>query len=345
MPCCWFKPGVDANTYSEYQTRLSEIDIAAGCKHCIDQEAAGATWSHRMLFKDPNELVIGVCFDNICNIKCVTCTPYHSSQHIEEWQALGKYQEYNVDKKYFVHIMKQGPSKLSLIEDTIKNSTFDKIRLEIFGGEPLINPVVYKFIDWLVFNGYAKKTKLVLTTNGTTNLVDIKDKLAEFDKVTVQFSVDGTGEVFDFLRFGAKFDTMKDNVDYFKELGYEYGFNYTLSWMNVLAFTDFYNWALEHYPDAGTMHLTKLSGPKHYAVDLLPESIREHILSTLSLKEGSQQFQRIVNLYKESLQFSSPSNTALLNKGIAEIKRLTTLRNTTLTSIEPILDLIEQNIN
>lgn len=332
MPCCWFKPGVSASTYSEYQSKLSEIDIAAGCRHCIDQESAGATWSHRQLFKDVNELVIGVCFDNLCNIKCITCNPYYSSQHISEWEKLDKFNTRGLTKKYFNTMLDQGSSKLAMIEDTISNSSFNKLRLEIFGGEPLINPVVLKFIAWLAASDHADITELVITTNGTTSLTVIESELKNFKRVLIQFSVDGVDEAFDSMRYGADFDKMKVNVDYFRALtqlhnNLNYGFNFTLSWLNADSFLPYYNWLLLNYIDADSLHLTKLDRPEYYAVNLLPESRRDSLLSLLPQLAPNQQFQRLLDLYKESLQFTTNIDTALLSQGINELKKLVTVRN------------------
>ena len=332
MPCCWFKPGVSATTYSEYQSKLSEVDIATGCQHCIDQESAGATWSHRQLFKDVNELVIGVCFDNLCNIKCITCNPYYSSQHISEWEKLDKFNVRGLTKKYFTTMLDQGSSKLAMIEDTISNSSFSKLRLEIFGGEPLINPVVLKFIAWLAASDYAGITELVITTNGTTSLRVIESELQHFKRVLIQFSVDGVDEVFDSMRYGANFDKMKGNVDHFRALtqlhdNLNYGFNFTLSWLNADSFLPYYNWLLLNYIDTDSLHLTKLDRPEHYAVNLLPESQRDSLLALLPQSAPNQQFQRLLDLYKESLQFTINIDTALLGQGINELKKLVTVRN------------------
>jgi hypothetical protein len=365
MPCCWFKPGVTASSYKEYQTKLSEIDITTGCRHCIEQESAGVQWSHRMLFKDPKELVIGVCFDNICNIKCITCSPYHSSQHINEWEKLDKFKNDAELKKYFVRIMEQGPSKLALIEDTIANSEFDKIRLEIFGGEPLINPVVIKFISWLVEKNYAPVTKLVITTNGTTSIQVIENSLEKFKQVTIQFSVDGITDTFELLRSGAVFDTMVNNVNYYRTLvkanpKYEYGFNFTLSWLNVTEFETFYHWLTANYQDVNSLHLTKLDGPLHYSIEMLPDDVRLQIVNNvkLDIPDSIQefyprsQFERLRDLFLDSVKFSSRDTTdhavrlknkALFENGKRAIEQLVKLRNCDIASLDKIYSMVDNS--
>ena len=62
-PCCWYGSHVSANSWEEYQRKISQQDVEKNCKHCIDQEAAGIT-SHRSNFVDEDELVIGVFFES-----------------------------------------------------------------------------------------------------------------------------------------------------------------------------------------------------------------------------------------------------------------------------------------
>jgi len=352
-PCCWFKGGVDAASFDEYQTELAQLDIEHGCQHCIKQEQNGATWTHRKLFKEPTELVLGVCFDNICNIKCITCSPDHSSQHIAEWSKLGKFEKFNLDKKRFTRMMAGGPEKLKMVESTILSNQFDTLRLEIFGGEPLINPVVINFIKWLAEQGYAPKTNLVITTNGTTSLSVVSDYIKDFNQVTVQFSVDGTGEVFDTMRFGAGFESAETHIKEFQLLSqqyphFKYGFNYTLSWLNVDGFESFYNWVANNFLDCQSLHLTKLTGPRGYVVDLMPdEFLAEFINQGQALPVPvdayglpRQEFIQIKKLYAESLTLIRETdvnlflkNKSLVNVTIAELDALFALRKCSADSL------------
>ena len=269
-PCCWFKTGIEAATSAEYKQKLSKLDIEFNCSHCIKQESAGATWSHRQLFNKPREFVLGVCFDNICNLKCVTCSPTHTSKLIQEWEELDKFYG-NYDKRYFTRLSKQAPSKFEFIKETLSSATFDELRLEIFGGEPLINPTVFEFIDWLAEQPYAKNTVLSITTNGTTFTDRIEGYINRFRFVSVQLSIDGINDSFEYLRYGADFAATEDVINRYYALldtyhgSYTLSFNYTLSWMNAMHFEEFYNWAATNYP-AIHLHLTKVEGPAEYSV-------------------------------------------------------------------------------
>jgi sulfatase maturation enzyme AslB (radical SAM superfamily) len=363
-PCCWFKGGVDAASFDEYQEKLSNLDIKNGCQHCIKQEQGGATWTHRNLFNKPTELVLGVCFDNICNIKCITCGPEHSSQHIGEWSKLGKFEKYKLDKKRFTKMMVDGPEKLKMVESTILSNQFDTLRLEIFGGEPLINPVVINFIKWLTEQGYAPKTNLVITTNGTTSLSIIADCIKDFNQVTIQFSVDGTNGTFDTMRFGANFLTTEKHAFELQELAkshtnIRYGFHYTLSWLNADGFIDFYNWVANNFCDAQSLHLTSITGPGIYIVELIPYSMVQELLAAvdnLKIPQDNQgclqeEFTRLISLYKQSIEhIQEPDldtflkNKATVKEALVELERLFSMREISLDSL-PMVQRIRDYFN
>jgi organic radical activating enzyme len=353
-PCCWFKTGIKADSLADYRNKLSELDIETNCNHCIKQEASGATWSHRKLFENPKEFVLGVCFDNICNLKCVTCGPIHSSQLINEWDELKLYGN-GPDKKYYTRISKQAPEKIEFIQDVLKNSEFDILRLEIFGGEPLINPNVFKFIDWVTTQPFAQNTLLSITTNGTTYSEKISEYASKFKYVGLQLSIDGIEDTFEYLRYGTNYqETYKIIQSYYnlldKHPNLTVGMNYTLSWMNALHFVEFFNWAQTNFPKLHT-HLTKLEGPYWYSVNILSSEQRQSILdiNMKSLQEPKTNFfAKLLDLYKQSMLFTNSSDKfdeKMFNRGIQSLKNIDGIREEDHTRVlTPILEFINDTI-
>lgn len=351
-PCCWFKTGIEATTAAEYKQKLAELDIEFNCSHCIKQESAGATWSHRQLFNKPREFVLGVCFDNICNLKCVTCSPTHTSKLIQEWEELDKFYG-NYDKRYFTRLSKQAPSKFEFIKQTLSTAEFDELRLEIFGGEPLINPTVFEFIDWLAEQPYAKNTILSITTNGTTYTDRIESYISCFRFVSIQLSIDGIKDSFEYLRYGADFAATEDVINRYYALlttcagSYTLGFNYTLSWMNAVHFEEFYNWTATNYP-AIHLHLTKVEGPAEYSVEVIPESARNQIVADNLSKctnIPSDQFKKLLQLYTESMTFThSSADVVKFNKAVATLNTLDTRRgNNHLSTFKNTVEMINDS--
>lgn len=351
-PCCWFEEGIAADTVAEYREKLSKLDIAKNCAHCIKQEESGATWSHRHLFNNPREFVLGVCFDNVCNLKCITCSPIHSSQLIGEWEDLnlfgGKY-----DKKYYVRLGKQAPSKIEFIKDVLNNSDFDILKLEIFGGEPLINPLIFKFIDWITEQKYADQVFLSITSNSTTYTPKLEEYAKKFKYVGLQLSIDGIEDTFEYLRYGTDWTESLDVINKYYEMvgrvpNFSLAFNYTLSWMNALHFVDFYNWAMTNYPKI-QLHLTKLEGPEWYSVNILSLDQRQSIVNITEEKMVDKPinpcYERIYDLYKQSMIFKNHDtfNIDLYIKGKKALIEKDNLRTMDYKQVlKPILEFIEK---
>lgn len=334
-PCCWYKTGIAATTVNEYRQQLSKLDIETNCAHCIKQESSGATWSHRHLFNNPKEFVLGVCFDNVCNLKCVTCSPIHSSQLIKEWEELslfgGQY-----DKKYYVRLTKQAPSKIEFIKDVLNNSDFDVLKLEIFGGEPLINPFIFKFIDWITEQKYANQVFLSITSNSTTFTPKLEEYASKFKHVGLQLSIDGIEQTFEYLRYGTNWQESVSTINQYYEMvgripNFSLAFNYTLSWMNSKHFVDFYNWAQTNYPKI-QLHLTKLEGPDFYSVNLLSYKHRKQLvdytLENLQQQPITPSYEKLLDLYKQSMIFQNYDtfNSKLYDKGKTELASKDNLR-------------------
>lgn len=288
-PCCWFKDSITASSFKEYQEKLAKVDIEKNCKYCIDMENQGGAWSHRKQFDsyDIDEITVSISFDNLCNLKCITCSPSNSSQLALEVKN-------PTERKKYIKIQKLGKDKTYFLKEMLSSLSINKLRLEILGGEPLINPVVYDFLDWLILQPYAKETSVTLTTNGTTfddRLITYINQIANFK---IQMSIDGINEVFEYIRFGAKFSEFKKNADKFYKLTYKYpnkvflSFNYTLSWMNCVHISDFFKWIETNYPNIEFILVTKLEYPKFYAISVLPNETRNKIVEQVTKEVNTE---------------------------------------------------------
>ena len=330
-PCCFFGKGINANNWNEYQEKVQKVNIAEGCKYCIDMEAGGATWSHRLQYNNDfyhNEnygkvFVAGVCFDNVCNLKCTTCHPSNSSQWIGDYTKLGLWKSPAHAREY-IKLADDAPKKIEFLKNTLATAEYNTFRLDIFGGEPAINPLIIDFIDWLANSEYAKKVMINVTTNGTRMFQKLIDYRPRFKSIMIQVSIDGIEKHFEYLRYGANWEEVKGNIAKYDSLAQRFAnftlsLHYTLSWMNSLHFADFYKWVAENTIDIAGLNLTKVITPKRYSVDMLnPESkneIKNIVLNKIkeidiSNKKPNKQllYRHLVNLYVTSMDSYSEEN-------------------------------------
>ena len=355
-PCCWFKNPIDANSYEEYQQKLSQLDVEENCRYCIETESNGGTWSHRMNYMDlenENFITVSISFDNLCNLKCITCSPTNSSQLATEIKN-------STQKKIYTSIHKKRPIKAEFLKKMLSDAnsvTHRTINLEILGGEPLINPVVYDFLDWLIEQPYAPMAQVNLTTNGTTFDDRILKYIKYFRKFLLQLSIDGIENTFEYVRFGAKFSTLEQVTSKFYELltlypeKFAISMNYTLTWMNSLHIKEFFNWVNINYPKINHILVTKLEWPFEYAINILPIELRKQIVeevSKLTTDSNSKGVQSGLKYYKQHM-FNTPDNTRLrytIQTGINTLNRNDKLinRNSDFNkTFKPMIDLLKTN--
>jgi organic radical activating enzyme len=309
-PCCWFREYVDATDINDYRQQISKMDLEKTCDYCIKQDQGGE-YSYRQHFKYQDEISITASFDNICNLRCITCTPSNSSLIIPDMYADLTNPENVTARKLYATIGKQAPKKISFLKDMLANMDFTNHRLNfsVLGGEPLINPAIFEFLDWLSDQPYAHKTTLSVTTNGTTYNEKLLKYLERFKTVGVQLSIDGIESDFEYIRSGANFKQLEKVCDSFYELTQKYdnfnmGCHYTLSWMNCLKFDEFYNWMSTNYPNIADLYVSKLEQPDHYSIEILSLELRTKIYNEVISKlndNKSEGYKNGLFLYKEHM--------------------------------------------
>ena len=309
-PCCWFREYIDATDINDYKQQLSKMDLEKTCDYCIKQDQGGE-YSYRQHFKYQDEISITASFDNICNLRCITCTPANSSLIIPDMYADLSNPENVTARKLYATIGKQAPKKISFLKDMLASIDFTNHRLNfsVLGGEPLINPAIFEFLDWLADQPYAHKTTLSVTTNGTTYNEKLLKYLERFKTVGVQLSIDGIENDFEYIRSGANFQQLTKVCDSFYELTQKYdnfnmGCHYTLSWMNCLKFADFYNWMSSRYTDLDDLYVSKLEQPDHYSIEILSLELRTKIYDDVISKLNpttTEGYNNGLFLYKEHM--------------------------------------------
>jgi sulfatase maturation enzyme AslB (radical SAM superfamily) len=243
--------GKDFELYQ--QSEENWIDGCHGCR--VSEERHGPDWGSRRIAN----LAIGdVCntdngiyyatinAGNICNLACKMCESGPSSK----WGSIARH-----------HPNKWIPER-GLIEhsDEVKQYIDDHVltdklvQLSFGGGEPLMNSVYEEYLSIMINKGIAKNIKFQMITNGTRPLSDVWiEALRNFRQVEINFSLDGTGDNYDYIRTGAKFDDVIDNIkDIMKNISEKnrdigVGFSYCGQALNahkinqdIVFFNDFY---------------------------------------------------------------------------------------------------------
>ena len=202
-------------------------DILAGkeipaCRSCRDIEQAGNT-SMRMFYTEQYEKIdpsflqevkqqgkteirsVDMKFGNKCNYACVMCAPDNSSLWGKEVQKNPIDKDLYHGKFNDIPLIEYPEHKYNELVEISKNI----IRVKSTGGEPMLLDGFKDYIKKLVDKGYAKDIAFSTVTNGTVDCSDLLPYMNEFKKFEMDWSVDGTGKVYDYIRWPGNFDRMR----------------------------------------------------------------------------------------------------------------------------------------
>jgi len=287
---------MNSERYKEIRVKMLNDEYVEECSRCYDLENYGV-WSLRQSnntrrFDSSKDLVqltktdgtinkfklkyLDIRFSNLCNMKCRTCGPACSSRWAEEHQQnFGKEtleSHFNMKK-----IVVSNNEENDLLEK-LKPYLLDVEEVYFAGGEALITNEHYDILDYWIENKHTD-VELTYTTNFLT--LRYKDKNAidywkKFSNIQIWASLDGSDNVIEYLRHGAKWDVILENIAELKrEVPHaKFGITPTISIYNVFQFPKFLKWLLYNdiIPIDG-LRLNILTNPWYMGLDILPLDI------------------------------------------------------------------------
>lgn len=288
-----------------------------------------------------NPQIIEIRVNNLCNLKCRMCNPLDSSSW-NDWtdvkeivrkhtpQTVELVEKFNLEKRPLLDTLNE-----NFYQDLAKIIPSLKI-VEFSGGEPLTNPAHYRILQ--MFMPYAKNIELKYDTNflnlsyKQTNLTDIWNN---FKGIKLNVSVDGIGEVYNYVRSNGDFSILKKNLDYI----YSYK---NLRRLVLASATSIYNvhdmvnvTRLAASYNAAH-HMCKVSFPVFLSCQVLPTSEKNKIAKDLEnfiteipkLYENTEIKDYMIAQYWDLIKFMQVSaDPNLLNDFIEYDTRLNKSRN------------------
>ena len=219
------------------QIRLQMLagEIPSSCTKCFEEESKGITskrqwetiqWKSNIdidsIVSKTNEdgsLPVEIpYFDlrlgNLCQLKCVMCSPHDSSSWIKDWKLqYPKYktielkQDQSWDKTYDYTWYQKGS-----FLDTMKSQSHNIKELYFAGGEPLLIPEHYKILRFMVESGSATNCLLRYNSNGLELPDELFELWSHFKEVRFNFSIDAVGDKNHYIRYPSNWDTIVKNL-------------------------------------------------------------------------------------------------------------------------------------
>lgn len=227
-----------------------------------------------------------VNLSNVCNLKCRMCGSWASNQWFEEDLMLAKInpkfeKENNPEKQVIVQ------QELSGLLETIRHMKHIQ-RIDFKGGEPMMAKNHVPYLEELIKYGKNEFITLQYTTNGTIVNPKILSMLEKFKNVRLMFSVEGTDELYSYIR-GGKFtiDELENVIGMYNELpNVEIGFNVTMQAYNLLNLKSLHkklrSWEEKFEKvSASNAFETICNSPMYLSPNVLPDKLRNIAIDEL----------------------------------------------------------------
>lgn len=147
------------------------------------------------------------------------------------------------------------------------------------GGEPFLVKEFDQILDVLIETGVAANVTFEIVSNMTTLKDSTIDNLGKLKKVLLGVSIDGIGDVLEYIRYPAKWTDIENNIRRVRRLGnLELGFNTAVQLYNLHHMLEILRYCDSHDFD---VHTHFLVSPKYLSVLVLPPAARLIVLEQL----------------------------------------------------------------
>lgn len=217
------------NTDFFLKTRQDMLDgnPVSACKTCYKQEASGieSVRMYQIRNATADELVRSSAYNDIsqvreldlrlgrvCNLQCRMCSPYSSSSWESSWKQLGDLVT-QPSEKAWENIRKNEWVDNPKTWNNLKSLVPNLKKVYLTGGEPFLIAANKDFLKYCVETGHSKKIELRYNTNGTIWDEELIQYWAHFKQVKLQFSVDGLGDLNNYIRFPSRWSSVIANIE------------------------------------------------------------------------------------------------------------------------------------
>jgi hypothetical protein len=277
----------------------------AVCRHCFHDEDVGIFSYRQGLIHTlqthigearrstgpdgyaPIELIrsIDLQLGNLCNLRCRMCLPIFSKLLIPE-HAL-------------IHGVSTGDERFARLrnidwfrgEETER--VFEKLlpnleRLHFMGGEPLLIPEMFDYLERAISSGRAGEISLSYSTNLTTLPARAVALWRQFREVELFVSLDGYGAVNGFIRYPSHWEAIHENLSRLdlerSALGCtDVYFNTTVQVYNILRLDELLEYTLDTFENLDPFPtLSLLAYPSCFSIQVLPPDLKREAAERLN---------------------------------------------------------------
>lgn len=349
MPCCAFQPKSKMNLDNyqnneelfEVKNRFLQGSFPEQCKSCeINEKLNNA--SFRMLndFFDSDQQEIrkignsyskiknvSVVTSNICNLKCLPCVMGCSHVRMEELKKINLYP--NIKGKAVV--INEASKKE--VNEILKFKSIEQLTL--LGGEPFVDGITFDIIDALIDADLAKNIRLDINTNLTMVTSEKLEKIKNnFREVFIKGSVDGVGEVNNYLRYPSNWNQIVNATKLIKEHRCEFVITTAMSNLALLRYYELLQWSFEN--NVIDMFQSVVMNVPELLPTNLPVEIKQDLLvKYLDIKNKLKIHDRTSMVLDSCISICQSENSHSINKTIEYLKKHDDYRKTDYSKVWP----------
>lgn len=292
-PCCKFKGNFsDASEYASVfdimtDARLQHLRerhaLGEWTKSCVrcQQDESTSKQSRRQMYDNigltPTDFFIDISLGNFCNLKCRMCSPENSTQWHSDYRAL---QEENLVSAVEYKNYLMDSDTIAMIADHI-DRVYGRIVIEIKGGEPLLMPNSREFFDRISNTKHVEQIEIWIASNGTKIPEWFEDCISKFKKVELSISVDGTDNVYSYIRGGKHpyEDVLQNALVLSRIKNVDLRFNIVVQNLNIRNVSVLYEDLFNLVKDHNKITLIILRFPEYYQCNIYPDDKKLEILN------------------------------------------------------------------
>lgn len=292
------------NSESFKQVRLNMLagQEPSQCHRCYETERAGGrskrqlenhlyNWKEDDAFTyvdgsiDSPLQFIELRLGNTCNLACITCNSVSSSKWSKDEQFLTKKIEWF---KAFENSKQTRWFESEGFYENLAAISKHVQKIYINGGEPLLIKQHKVLLQKLIDMGVAKNIHIEYSINLTIKDEEFIALWSQFKYVSVQFSIDATYEMNDYIRYGSNFADIQNNLEWYianKPHNVYYFVCQTISALNACQIEQMQGF-LEEYKLQ--MYVNPVYSPEYFSASALTEAEKIKVRKSIAPLKDDQ---------------------------------------------------------
>lgn len=267
-------------------------------------------------------------FGNLCNLKCVMCSPQSSSMWYKDYAKIGNTDHFYDDDDR-IEINDKSNTNYDWYQSEHFWEQFESVdqlqHVYLVGGEPTIIEQHYSFLQKLIDNGISRNVTLEYDTNITNVHQRAVEQWSHFKKVVLRCSIDDFGEQNNYIRFPSKWHKLNENIQLAVSNPTIYNaslqIQISITWQILNAFT-LLN-LLDHFAEYEIGSIRILSVPSSLDAKHLPQQAKLDIMSRYANSVHSKKLSHLIKYLNSTLEYDINPN-----KCVTFLEKLDKIRGT-----------------